>query len=558
MSEIPHGSPAGNDPKPPVGGYDPDAAKAAKTAVEARKAAEAGNAPDPDRELEAALGLTPASETAENSAERLAAITRFFAETPELQDCTPRDIAAGACLAQEADFRAIDPAYDITTEPVGELRTIAEAEIAKRDNAKMIASYDAAIAEDAKRYADAEALTAEPDLTDSDSLVAEDRKQEATAQDLKAEKALSDTEKVATDKELAGMEALQADYLALRNGKNGENKKSQIEALNILAAKYAGTRQVERISQILAQVDALRVAVSSVSPEDAAVFGDILESSTLNLGADNHIDVFSQFVTRVDNSESLSEEAKAEIHKTLGIPRPRQVKANSDVRKLAKQTKQIVDPETGEVREEYVHDSPENMAEFRPGVGTYMDGERMVLASPESGFARDVTGMSDNDIGLLASMMHLHATTEHFGATGFVESVSRTHFSGLFTEAFEPAKLKEMQQVLNRLLGGFTGYDGRVFDAREKMPLIRAQMRALSPDNQVLPWRRDEEQTTAALERYGLYSGGKPNLDVIGAFGAYTQKYKTIEPAELQQHLHELFPDIVEAPEGEAQDGLEI
>lgn len=264
-------------------------------------------------------------------------------------------------------------------------------------------------------------------------------------------------------------------------------------------------------------------------------------------------DIFSS----CEHDSGISEETQAAIAREFGIPRPPDVKANSDVRKLAKQTKTMLDPETGEERAEYVHDSEDNMAEFRPGVGTYMDGKtppaRMYLASSEGGFKRDVTNMSDNYIGLLAGMMHFHATTEHFGVTGFVECVARTTFSGLFTEAFEPKKLEEIRQVLNHLMGGFAGYDGRVFDAREKMPLIRAQMRALSADNQALPWRRDEEQTTKALERYGLYSGGKPNLDVIGAFGSYTQKYKTIEPSKLQEHLHELFPDIVEPPKSDAE-----
>ncbi len=178
----------------------------------------------------------------------------------------------------------------------------------------------------------------------------------------------------------------------------------------------------------------------------------------------------------------FSETFQDKVAVSFGMTKPPTVVAHSDVRKLAQHTKPFTDPKTGEIVERYTYDSPDNMAEFRPGVGTYTKGERMMLSSIAGHVTKDVTGLSDTDIGFMAEVMGFHAAAEYFGATGFVESLGRIQFSALGSDAFSPAKVRQMRSIISALVGGFEGYDGDIFDAREKMGLIRTQMELLSPN----------------------------------------------------------------------------
>lgn len=175
----------------------------------------------------------------------------------------------------------------------------------------------------------------------------------------------------------------------------------------------------------------------------------------------------------------------------------------------------------------------------------------MMLATKDGLIAKDVTGWASEDIGMLAEVMDFHRFAEQCGVTGFVESIANIHFNALQSGAFDRAKMISTRRTISALVGMGEGYDGDVFNPDEKAILLSNQMRALTDDDQIIEWHNDEEASTGLLKQMGFRDKhGKPNLDVIRAFGAYSQQNidKKISRSDVQAHLYDLFPNLVEAP----------
>lgn len=121
---------------------------------------------------------------------------------------------------------------------------------------------------------------------------------------------------------------------------------------------------------------AINVAQSLVNavPGKSEVVSQILDRSNINLAASSPVAIFAGFIAEADKSTDLTDEEKEIIRRVLGQSE-KHFQTGSDAQKIAKSKEQILDPETGDVLEErYIHDSPDNMAELRPNLGTYMDG----------------------------------------------------------------------------------------------------------------------------------------------------------------------------------------
>jgi hypothetical protein len=297
-------------------------------------------------------------------------------------------------------------------------------------------------------------------------------------------------------------------------------------------------------------------ALVSALPGRADVVNRILDRSNINLGASSPLQIFAGFLAEADKSDELTEEEKKTIRRVMGQSE-KDFKTGTDAQKIAHSKEQVIDPKTGEViSEKYTHDSPENMAELRPNLGTYMEGERMILATKDGSVKKDVTGWASEDIGMLAEVMDFHRFAEEKGITGFVESIANTHYD-ISGNAFNRDKVVQTRQVISALVGMGEGYDGDVFNPEDKALLLTNQLRVLTNDDQAISWHNNESGTGKILQEVGFRDqDGKPNLDVIAAFGSYMQDnlYKKVTKKDVQKHLHKLFPKLVKMPQDDDED----
>lgn len=318
-----------------------------------------------------------------------------------------------------------------------------------------------------------------------------------------------------------------------------------IEAVDKLIGMVKSPEVKARLQKVRGMISALQSAV----PGKSEVITRMINQSNLDLTGNSPIQIFAGFLAEADKSNELTDDEKAQIRRIVGQSE-KDFQTGSDAQRIARAKEQIIDPKTGEVvGEKYVHDSPDNMAELRPNLGTYMDGERMMLATKDGFISRDVTGWSGEDIGLLAEALELHSFAEEAGITGMVESIGNVHFNVVHDAAFDRAKIVEIRQTMSALVGMGEGYDGDVFDPREKRLLMMAEMRVLTDSDEALEWNNDEAGTAKIIEDMGLKTSGQPNFEVIKAFGAYVQANMNATRATTQAHLYELFPDRVAPPE---------
>jgi len=324
----------------------------------------------------------------------------------------------------------------------------------------------------------------------------------------------------------------------------GTNKLGQIDKL-ILDLNHAGDIDAKAKAAALKRLQSIRstlVAMSSamVSQQSQAAFERIVASSDIDLGASSLTMTFSPLMAAVESSAEISKDEKVQLRQLVGY-RPRDLETGRDVRRAALAT--VTDPVTGE--ETPIH-TRENKAPIVPGVTTYTNNGRDIILEVKTGkriLRLDVTGQSDEMIGLKAEALGFWAGTEALGATSFVEDVYKVDFSILNSGAFDPLKMIEIRQKISYMVGGFEGYDGDIFDPRDKQGLLRAQMRVISETGTAFGWENDRDATKLSVKKLGL-----DNLDVLKEFGNYTQLHYLsgdVTNEKLQAHLHRSFPNIV-------------
>jgi len=302
-----------------------------------------------------------------------------------------------------------------------------------------------------------------------------------------------------------------------------------------------GVRQAlsVRFAQIAKTLDQMGV----VFTDDASQieFQAIVASSSFELGATNMAVTFAPILKQIETSDKFTDEQKVRL---------RQVVTGSDAQRILRGT---ITDEDGTVRPRY---SQRRQRELRTGVSGYSAGSRRQMIEARAGdhvVTKDVTGWSGEDVGFLIETMHMWNTLEGFGMTGFVENIYKIDFSILGNgSAFDPMQITRMRQVLSHLVGGFEGYDGDIADLADKKTLLQNQARLLSDTQTAFGWENDQAGTQNVLQRLGLQDEkGNPNLDIIQAFGDYTQRNSgTGAPDQMQvtQYLHRLYPAFVKQP----------
>jgi hypothetical protein len=523
VSPIPHGDER-PDKRP---GYPPAGQAEALAAIKAQEAAE-------DTDPEAVLTELDGAETPAARTSRLSQ----FVETHFADICPPehRDAATDRCFYFEDQYRDLFGEADLKLSADDAADPELKREI---ENIVAIAANDQAIAE-RKAETTPKAETVAANAAKIEAGKADIVAQEAKTSALHTRAERREAKEQDVDGDLATVRQLQAEFNRLKA------ERGTIAALQTLLepGRLTSPEMKAKVQNAVATAQALINAI----PGKSGVMTRILDQSNIDLAASSPVQVFAGVLAEADSSTELSDDEKAQIRRVLGQSEG-DFQTGSDARNIARSKEQILDPKTGEViGEKYLHDSPDTMAEPRPNLGTYMDGERMMLATKDGLITRDVTGWSGEDIGLLAEALELHSFAEGAGITGMVETIGNIHFNVLHNATFDRAKLIETRQVMSALVGMGEGYDGDVFDPREKALLMKAQMRVLSETHETLAWNNDEAGSAKIMEDMGLKTDGQPNFDVLRAFGAYMQDNMNATRPTVQAHLFELFPDRVAPP----------
>jgi len=277
-------------------------------------------------------------------------------------------------------------------------------------------------------------------------------------------------------------------------------------------------------------------------PQEQAAFEAMLASVPFDLTATDTTSMFAPVLTEVEKSEEFSAETKTRL---------RNIVTGTDVQ----------DALAEKNADGSFVNSEDNKREFRTGVSGYTEPSGRQIIETKVGnhpaIRKDVSGWSGEDIGLLVEVMHYWNTTESYGTTGFVENIYKIDFSILDSGgAFDPLTIKKFRQVISHMTGGFAGYDGDIENFEHQQMLIQNQSRLLSDTQTAFGWENSQSGTTQVLQRLGLEnSDGHPNLEVIAAFGDYTQEnYAKGYPDQLAvvDYLSRFYPQFV-APVSEAE-----
>ncbi len=314
--------------------------------------------------------------------------------------------------------------------------------------------------------------------------------------------------------------------------------------------------KLERIEAQVSKFDKAEIALKQITqfrktladlrsviedPQEQAAFEAMLASVPIDLGANDLNTMFSPVLAEIDKSEAFSAETKTRL---------RDVVTGSDVQDVLSEKN----------ADGVFSNTEDNKREFRSGVSGYAEPSGRQIIEARSGdhiVTKDVTGWSGEDIGLMVEVMHYWHTTESFGTTGFVENIYKIDFSVLDSGgAFDPLTVNRFRQVISHMTGGFAGYDGDIENFEHQQTLIQNQSRLFSETQTTFGWENNQAGTTKVLKRLGLENAdGHPNLEVIAAFGDYTQENYASGHSDqlgLVDYLHRLYPQFVD-PVSEAE-----
>jgi len=310
-------------------------------------------------------------------------------------------------------------------------------------------------------------------------------------------------------------------------GVNIDDKLSRIEAA--FPNEEVALKQIARFRKTLAD---LRGAIQD--PAEQAAFEAMLVTVPLDLAATDVSTMFAPVLGEIEKSDAFSAKTKTRLRNIVTGTDVQDTLAIKNADGSFQNTEK--DPQT-----------------IREGVSGYSEPSGRQIIEARSGdhiITKDVTGWSGEDVGLLVEVMHYWNTTESFGTTGFVENIYKIDFSVLDGGgAFDPLTIKQFRQVISHMTGGFAGYDGGIENFEHQQRLIQNQSRLLSDTQTAFGWENDQSGTTKTLRRLGLENAdGKPNLEVIAAFGEYTREnYATgrSDQLALVSYLNKLYPQFV-------------
>jgi len=326
----------------------------------------------------------------------------------------------------------------------------------------------------------------------------------------------------------------------------GTDKAGQLTTLIAQVKARLGFPEAERAAA-LTHLEQITVTLSEITTlftdkTKRAAFTQIADASTLNLGAASAGEVFAPIMVQVEASGVFSEDDKR---------RMRDIVNASDLKQET--LRQVVNPKTGEARYAYSKDHP---LEFRPNVQSFPDpqGREYMKVVLQNGLIhqQEITHMSLQERTALAEYYQIWQIAEATGKSDFLHNsfgLVLDPFAGGRVDWF---KLKESRQIVDALLGGLAGDDGKIFSAENAGVFIVWQMQWLSKTGDASQDNIEIAVADNHLKTLGMKDpNGKLNLEMVKAFGNYTQtQYGTGEPSfgSVHHHLFKLYPQFVKAP----------
>lgn len=450
-----------------------------------------------------------------------------------LSELKPRDLAVTAALTSQADEQQFDASFDLTTENPAEiepdLHLCLDELLAQRRHAETTGQITDGVPAKvpAEVGVESQLLTTETDLLAEQNELSADRTAElATNED----QLVAKTEKAGRNAELTRLQTVFDKLLA--------DGTDTAPALRFVIGQAENLETQRHLQALLHRVTALQVAL----PGKADLIQSVLRSVPLDLAAPTIAASITGFLTAADSNPEFTEDDRATIRRAIEQTE-HDLHTGTKVYEAALAT--TTDPVTGESIP--LH-TAENKAEVLPGVHAFTETGHNVLLemkTPRRRMTMDVTGYDGATIGLIAEAMGFQAHLEELKANAFVREVYGVDFGLLGDPCFDPLSLITSRRRLTALMGGGAGYDGSIFDPRDKSGLILAQMRLTSPTNSADGWGQDLQAAQAHIRSLGLQS-----LAVLEEFGRYTRlrnQLGTLTPNALRIHLHMKFPNFVAA-----------
>ena len=326
----------------------------------------------------------------------------------------------------------------------------------------------------------------------------------------------------------------------------GSDKEGQLKALIAQVNKQSGFPEAERLAALkhLGQIQETLLTMKGVFEDSVkrAVFADIVNDSVLDLGALTVGDTFAPVLSKVETAGIFSGDDRKRL---------RAIVTASDLSRETLRT--TVDPETG--KSSFVY-SAEKPLEFRPGVKSYPDaeGRELMTVTLDNGqsHSQNISGMSLQDRTALAEYYQIWQITEASGISDILHNSFGLAFDPFSESRIDWSNLNRTRQIVDALLGGWAGSDGKIFSAEGSGKFIAWQMQWLSRIGDSAQDNVDIQITNDSLMQLGIRdANGKLNLEVIRAFGSFTQEqYGKGEPSfqSLHEHLFGIFPQFVRRP----------
>ena len=329
----------------------------------------------------------------------------------------------------------------------------------------------------------------------------------------------------------------------------GEDKAGQIMQLIADVMLADGFEEAERTAALkhLTQIANTLQEMSGVfiDPAKQTAFEQIVNASALNLGTSTIDATFATVMTQVEKSGAFTEDDKKRL---------RDIVTSSDLKRET--LREVTNPETGEREYAYSKDKP---LEFRPGVESFPDaqGREYMKVTLQNGLShqQEVTSMSLEDRTALAEYYQIWQIAEASGKSDLLHNSFGLALDPFASGRVNWSSLRQSRQIIDALLGGWAGSDGKIMAAEGSGAFIAWQMQWLSKIGDASQDNVDIRVADTNLKALGIKDAeGRINLEVMQAFGSYTQEqYGTGEPSfgTLQMHLFKLYPQFVEKPSNE-------
>ena len=521
----PHSGDDGNGDKP---GYPPPGQKQKLAKIADKEAAQKGNP-------EAILSELEQTESLDARKIRLA---KFVSNN--FPECPPENIAAATkeCILYEDDTREFleEPDFRIAEEDIPDLKPKINKIATIDTNEQKVASK-----------------TEKKDTKDQVIVREEagDRQDKVIIQSVEAK--TPKLKKDANSAEAKESETKSDQILVKENYPEPlkSEKGGSIGAIEALMGMVKSPKVRARLNRILGVFGALQNTI----PGKSKITTRLLNASNLNLGDGSITSVFAHFTTSVDHSSEYTKEEKAKIHATLKGEATIGFNATvSDMDRNLGKTRKIYDQETGKIiGEEPAFEGEEHGLEVRDGVIVYTEHGEKYMKNLNTG---DVAYLAAN----AGSVGHTRSILNYWGGqTPLLDKGVEVIWGwNLKNQRIpKPSQLENFEHYQQLLEGGSRGLSPEVQGDLEQINFGRKYL-FISQNGNTSPFASNQDQMDKSLANLGVEIDGSMkicNEEILKEIGNYLNQ-KTYSSGQgaynaLQQHLHEQFPDDVDAPQSE-------